>query len=215
YCDQPFEVIHHGKQKIQVPIPGEWIGDWRNGTGGPEQRKVTLHCGSATLAPMAPASLDAVLTDPPYFGNVQYAELMDFCYVWLRKLVGAGRKEFRTPSTRNESELTGNETMQRGLAHFTEGLAATFRKMASALKAGSPFAFTYHHNQSDAYFPIAVALLDAGLTCSAAIPCPAEMGGSVHISGTGSSIVDTVFVCRATGTVSKASLAGSTADIAA
>jgi hypothetical protein len=34
-----------------------------------------------------PASLDAVLTDPPYFGNVQYAELMDFCYVWLRRLV--------------------------------------------------------------------------------------------------------------------------------
>jgi adenine-specific DNA methylase len=26
-------------------------------------------------------------TDPPYYGNVQYAELMDFCYVWLRKLI--------------------------------------------------------------------------------------------------------------------------------
>src|SRR5215510_6388752 len=88
YCDQPFEVIHHGKQKIQVPIPREWIGDRRNGTDGPEQRKVALHCESATLAHMAPASLDAVFTDPPYFGNVQYAELMDFCYVWLRRLVG-------------------------------------------------------------------------------------------------------------------------------
>jgi len=40
---------------------------------------VTLHCGSATLAEIPDASLDAVLTDPPYFGNVQYAEVMDFC----------------------------------------------------------------------------------------------------------------------------------------
>src|SRR5262245_57170396 len=32
-------------------------------------------------------SLDAVFTDPPYFDNVQYAELMDFCDVWLRRLL--------------------------------------------------------------------------------------------------------------------------------
>lgn len=44
-----------------------------------------------------------------------------------------------------------------------------------------------------------MAILDAGLTCSASLPCPAEMGGSIHIHGTGSSIVDTVFVCRESG----------------
>jgi hypothetical protein len=48
---------------------------------------------------------------------------------------------------------------------------------------------------------MAVAMLDAGLTCSASIPCPAEMGGSIHINGTGSSIVDTIFVGRSTGSV--------------
>ena len=45
-----------------------------------------------------------------------------------------------------------------------------------------------------------MAILDAGLTCSASLPCPAEMGGSIHIHGTASSIVDTVFVCRQSGT---------------
>ena len=38
-----------------------------------------------------------------------------------------------------------------------------------------------------------------GLTCLATLPCPAEMGGSIHIHGTGSSIVDTIFVCREQG----------------
>ena len=67
--------------------------------------------------------------------------------------------------------------------------------MARALKPGAPLAFTFHHNKLDAYFAV-VAMLDSGLICSASLPCPAEMGGSIHIHGTASSIVDTVFVCR-------------------
>jgi hypothetical protein len=39
------------------------------------------------------------------------------------------------------------------------------------------------------------------LTCTGSLPCPAEMGASIHISGTGSSVVDTIFVCRSAGTV--------------
>ena len=72
--------------------------------------------------------------------------------------------------------------------------------MAKALKPGGPLVFTYHHNTLDAYQAIGVAILDAALVCNAALPCPAEMGGSIHIHGTGSSIVDTVFVCRTPGT---------------
>ena len=50
--------------------------------------------------------------------------------------------------------------------------------MTRALKPEAPFIFTYHHNTLEAYYPIAVAILDAGLVCSASFPCPAEMGGS-------------------------------------
>lgn len=121
-------------------------------------------------------SLDAVFTDPPYFGNVQYGELMDFCYVWLRRLVGTDAEGFDYLSTRSLDELTGNVTQSRGLDHFTSGLSAVYRSMAKALKPGAPLAFTYHHNRLDAYYAVGVAILDAGLTCSASLPCPAEMG---------------------------------------
>jgi len=140
-----------------------------------------------------------VFTDPPYFGNVQYGELMDFCYVWLRRLVGTEAEGFDRESTRSEDELTGNFTQARGLIHFTDGLSAVYSGMARALKQGAPFVFTFHHNRIEAYHAVGVALLNSGLTCSATLPCPAEMGGSIHIHGTRSSIVDTVFVCRLTG----------------
>jgi hypothetical protein len=66
-----------------------------------------------------------------------------------------------------------------------------------------------------AYLPVAVAILDAGLTCSATLPSPAEMGASIHISGTGSSIIDTVFVCRSTGRVPRKWVVESASEIAA
>lgn len=193
YCDRPFETFGRGSRKQVVYTEREWIGESREGA---PDRCVRIECRDSCLANLAKDSVDAVFTDPPYFGNVQYAELMDFCFVWLRKLVGEDVTAFQVHSTRNPSELTGNATEERGLPHFATGLSQVFQAMAYALKPGGPLAFTYHHNAISAYYAVGVAILDAGLPCTIALPCPAEMSGSIHISGTGSSIVDTVFVCR-------------------
>lgn len=214
YCAQPFEIRHEGKRKVEVPIRGEWIGAFRNGVHPPEHREVTLLCDDSSLAKLGDAKFDAVFTDPPYFGNVQYAELMDFCYVWLRKLLGDSVPEFRKASTRHANELTGNVSMGRGLEHFAEGISNTLCIAAARLKPGHPLAFTYHHNKLEAYVPLAVAILDARLVCSASLPCPAEMGASIHINGTGSSIVDTVLVCRSTGQFPRRWLAEDAAGVA-
>ena len=211
YCAAPFEVFRDGSRNVQVPIAGEWIGEQRNG----RRRTVAIHCADATRVELPARSLDAVFTDPPYFGNVQYGELMDFCYVWLRRLAGSEAEGFARPSTRSPRELTGNVTEDRGLDHFTAGLGAVYARMAGALKPGAPLAFTFHHNKLEAYYAVGIAILDAGLVCSASLPCPAEMGGSIHIHGTASSIIDTVFVCRSTGTVPRRWLAGTADEVAA
>jgi adenine-specific DNA methylase len=197
YCDAPFEVQPGQKgRKAQVPVKGEWIGERRNGS---RSRNIAIRCQSSTEVELLPNSLDACLTDPPYYGMVQYGELMDFCYVWLRKLAAAESEGFGAASARSSGEVTGNTTKGRDLARFTEGLSEVYRRMTAALKPGAPLAFTFHHNKIESYASVAVAILDAGLTCSASLPCPAEMAGSIHISGTSSSIVDTVFVCRVSG----------------
>ncbi len=203
YCHEPFEMRRVGSRNVQVPISGEWIGEQLNG----RRRTVGIRCADATEIELPAQSLDAVFTDPPYFGNVQYGELMDFCYVWLRRLIGNDAEGFDRLSTRSPHELTGNVTEERGLDHFTEGLAAAYSRMAHALKPGGPLTFTFHHNKIEAYYAVGIAILDAGLVCSASLPCPAEMGGSIHIHGTASSIIDTVFVCRSTGAVPRRWLA--------
>ncbi len=210
YCDAPFEVQHKGGRKINVAVKGEWIGERR---AGPRSRKVSIRCASSTNIELAPESLDAVFTDPPYFGNVQYAELMDFCFAWLRRLVGPQAEGFDRSSTRAGEELTVNVTEGRDLANYTEGISRVYTIMARALKPGAPLAFTFHHNKLEAYYSIGVAILDSGLTCSASLPCPAEMSGSIHIHGTGSSVIDTVFVCRSSGAAKRRHLFKSTEEL--
>lgn len=206
YCTEPFEVAFSGNKKITRYISGEWIGERHPHLPGEPARAIDIRCTSSTENELAPQSLDAVFTDPPYFGMVQYGELMHFCYVWLRRLMGAEFPGLTQETTRHADELTGNETAERDIIHFAEGLAAVYKRMARALKPGAPLVFTYHHNQQLAYRAAAMGILDAGLGCSASLPCPAEMGGSIHIHGTGSSVVDTVFVCRDHDTTPRAAL---------
>jgi len=199
YCHQPFETAQRGRQKSIVPIRGETIQADIVDTlpASRVSKQALLMCGPSQDAPLAPSSLDGVFTDPPYFDNVQYAELIDFCYVWLRQAKIS--PTFQRVSTRSSSELTGNVTEGRGQEHFTAGLQQVFQHFARALRPGAPFVFTYHHNDAEAYLPLVVAILGAGLTCTATLPAAAEMSASMHIAGTGSSILDSVFVCRVWG----------------
>lgn len=214
YCSSPFEIEFKGKKKNIVRTEGEWIGECNSKNPLDRCRKVDIRCSSATELELPKHSLDAVFTDPPYYGMVQYGELMQFCYVWLRKLMGSDFPGFAHETTRHRDELTGNNTAARGISHFAEGLAQVYSRMAFALKPDAPLVFTYHHNQQEAYLAVAMAILDAGLTCSASLPCPAEMGGSIHIYGTGSSVIDTVFVCRHHGITSRVGLFENTAELA-
>ena len=139
YCERPFEIRHERGRKIEVAVGGEWIGERRNGSPPTETRRVRLTCADAASVDLGKRTFDAVFTDPPYFGNVQYAELMDFCFVWLRRLVGNEHPQFAVETTRHAAELTGNANMGRDLAHFTEGISRSFRKAAAALKEGDPW----------------------------------------------------------------------------
>jgi putative DNA methylase len=197
YCQRPFETTREEARKTRVEIDGETIAAKfvRSPDQLHDQKSALLRCASLTDEPMPADSVDLVLTDPPYFAMVQYSELMDFCYAWLREL-SPDTPYFANGSSKSASEVTGNETQGRGLEAFAEALSGVYQAAAAALKPGRLFAFTYHHNDLKSYAAIVVACLDSDLIPITTLPCPSEMRGSVHISKSGSSRVDTVFVLR-------------------
>ncbi|MDR7301399.1 hypothetical protein [Haloactinomyces albus] len=197
YAKQPYEITYVNNRKNMIPIVGESIeAPLTDSEPTAEPQAAWIASAPSQKLSLRSDSLDGVFTDPPYFDNVQYAELMDFCYVWLRRFMRA-HVQFSPDTTRTDDELTGNVTRLRGIQEFASGLSEVFCQMSYAMKPGAPLVFTYHHNESEAYVPLIIAILDAGLTCTETLVAPGEMSASLHITGTKSSILDTVFVCRA------------------
>jgi putative DNA methylase len=197
YCQAPFETTRDDGKKKKVEIEGERIAAQfvDHSSELDAKNQALLRCASLTDERLPEDSVDLVLTDPPYYAMVQYSELMDFCYSWLRQ-IRPDVSYFSSDSAKSDSEVTGNQTQGRVLSGFAEALSGVYCAATQALKPGGPFAFTYHHNSLDSYAAVVVACLDAGLVPMTTLPCPSEMRGSIHISKTTSSRVDTVFILR-------------------
>ena len=198
YCHEPFETRRDDGRKRLVHTKGErieaaFIAEPDEAT---EKRSALLRTASLSHVPLPEASVDLVLTDPPYHDSVAYSELLDYCWAWLRRLLPDEPDLAGFEHTRSDAEATGNKTAGRQLVHYAEALSGVYKAGVRALKPGQPFVFTFHDNDLDTYGAIAVALLDAGLVPMRTIGCPSEMRGSIHINGSGSSRVDTVFVLR-------------------
>lgn len=198
WCRQPYETVFDGGRLRRVDTAPEKLAPALVGDAAvlPDRGAACLRRGSLTAGELAENSLDIVLTDPPYYANVQYAELMDFCYAWLRKLA-PDTSFFDVPSAKTDQDAVGSVTEGGvGLVEFTSRLSEVFRVSATALKPGGAFIFTYHHNDLEAYAPLVVACLDADLEPTRLYGCPSEMRASKHIHGRNASTVDTVFVLR-------------------
>lgn len=48
---------------------------------------VYLSCGGSDITDIDNESVDAIVTDPPFFANVHYSELADFFYVWQKTIL--------------------------------------------------------------------------------------------------------------------------------
>ncbi|MDM7266166.1 MAG: DNA methylase, partial [Aquificaceae bacterium] len=82
---------------------------------------------------------DAVITDPPYYDNENYAELSDFFYVWLKRSIGDLYPElFSTPLTPNSQEIVANpirhERQDRAKKFFEDMLKKAFQEIHRVLK---------------------------------------------------------------------------------
>lgn len=211
YAKRPFETRYVlGKKEIVDLAPERIEAALIDSEPNPSAQAAWLANAPSQSLELRADSLDGVFTDPPYFSNVQYSELMDFCFVWLRQLL-QDERSFEGSTTRHEGEATGNRTEGRGLAEFTLAMSEVFCSMSRAMKAEAPLVFTYHHNDATAYAPLVVAILDAGLTVTDVLAVPAEMSASLHIAGTKSSVLDSVFVCRRPGVGEVSQLTGEAA----
>jgi SAM-dependent methyltransferase len=109
---------------------------------------------NAAELPIPDESIDAVITDPPYGGNVNYAELSDFWYIWMSK----GR------TIDKKSEAVINRTQEKSIEEYQRLLELVFIECYRVLKPGKYFVSTFNSKDFRVVTSFVVAASRAGFT---------------------------------------------------
>ena len=89
-----------------------------------------------------------IVTDPPYYDNIQYAELSDFFYVWLRPLLRDSYPElFAGMITPKDEEIVAAPRFENPAQHFEELLGKAFLQMRQYCSEGFPSSIMYAYKQ--------------------------------------------------------------------
>jgi len=138
--------------------------------------------GSATALPAELRDLDAVITDPPYYDNVPYADVSDFFYVWLKRSIGDLYPEhFSSELTPKKSEATALSSrhagnMPKATVAYEEMMQESFRQAWRALKANGQLIVVYAHKTTLGWSTLVDALRKSGFMVVEAWPLDTERG---------------------------------------
>ncbi len=197
YADNPFELrlkSQTGRKSgekvfgLSDQIGFDLAKDYADFASG---KRVYLSCGDSSGTDLPDRSVDAVITDPPFFDNVHYSQLADFFYVWQRHLLG--------PSDCLESHTTRSsaEVQNTDVDKFADRLSAVWSEAYRVLKDDGVLAFTYHHSRHDGWQAILRSLLAADFGITAVQPVKAEMSVAVPKRQAKEPIsLDVILVCR-------------------
>lgn len=169
---------------------------------------------SRTLDGLLPeGGLAFVVTDPPYASNVNYSELADYFYVWLRLLLKDEFPHFMPEYTPKMPEIVVNEARGLTATDFEAGLRDVFLRAGEKLDAGGLLAFTFHHfhrAEGSAWVALMEAVCAAGYSIEAIYPIQGEPEASLHLLDKQAISYDLIHVCRkrSKGTVESRSWAG-------
>ena len=147
-------------------------------------------------------TFDAVITDPPYYSSIYYADLSAFFYVWLKHLVGDLYPEHFTlpaPPKRREAVAQPSEhdgDAEKAKAHYQNLMRQSFAEARRVLKPGAPLVCVYAHRTTEGWATLIRALVEAGLTVTEAWPLQTESRGRVNALGAAALSDSIFFVAR-------------------
>lgn len=197
YCREPFERVFDGESMKKVTLQNRIDGKLaRNYTDFHDGANVLLLCGSSESVPIPDSSVDAVVTDPPYSGNVMYSELSNFFYVWLRIGLMERYQEFRTEYVPWVDEIIENKMQAKGREEYVRGLTKVFSESKRVLIQDGILVFTFHHTKLSVWGALLEALLQSGFYITATYSVRSEMKASTHLHEMENIAYDMVFVCR-------------------
>lgn len=160
-----------------------------------------------------------IVTDPPYYDSINYADLSDFFYVWLKRSVGFLHPELLAlPLTPKKDQVVmnvyggngagpGRDRREAARRHYVEGMAQAFQAMRASLEPDGLVGMVFAHTDTDAWGTLIEGLLQAELVPDASWPIDTELENKVSRLGQARLSTSVWMACRPrTGTAKDAFL---------
>jgi adenine-specific DNA methylase len=151
-------------------------------------------------------SINAIVTDPPYYGTIQYAELADFFYVWQKRILGDIFPElYYTELTDKDREAVANPSRFRDMGISPKELAdrdyeakmqSAFGEYYRVLKDNGVMTVQFNHKDSGAWDVLAQSLITAGFEITASWAVSTENPQNLHQAQKNSVSSTVLLICR-------------------
>ncbi len=139
-------------------------------------RSFIVKQNDSSVLPLPDQAIDYVVTDPPYFDNVQYSDLSHFFRCWLRWFLPDQANWQYQPLLSAVAESRENETKFGGI------LGKILRECNRVLaRPHGRLIFTYHHWRAAAWAQLTIALASARFRLMNGYVVHSENPVSVHI----------------------------------
>jgi putative DNA methylase len=162
----------------------------------------TVVRGDARSLPCLDESLDAVLTDPPYYDAVPYADLSDYFYVWLKRAIGDCYDGcFGTPLTPKRQEIIEERphtslAHRKDRSHYEEGMVLALAEMRRVLSRDGVGCVLFAHKTTTAWETLIAAITKSGMLVTSSWPIRTESRGRLIAQGTAALASSVTLVCR-------------------
>jgi adenine-specific DNA methylase len=163
---------------------------------------VEINCSTAAYMPsLKEDSVDLVCMDPPYYNNVQYAELSDYFYVWQKRtLYDLYPDQFKRRLSDKQNEAVANPDRDGGAknAHLTYEKMMTdiFRECRRVIKPLGILTIMFTHKSQDAWEALTRSLISSGWTITATVPVESESTHSMHLMEKAGAVSSVFISCR-------------------
>ena len=164
-----------------------------------------------TSAATVSGDYDVILTDPPYYDAIGYSVLMDYFYVWLRRLSYGLSSEFDSVFEEVLSPKWNHDTLDGELIddanrfdgdrvlskmRYEDGMARAFQAFHGALQPGGRLVIVFANKQPDAWETLVSALIRAGFVVDGSWPIQTERSARMRAQTSAALASSVWLVCK-------------------
>ena len=181
---------------------GSWLGAVAHVARGLRNARVAdlpadVGLASASRHPLPTDCAHLVITDPPYYDAIPYADLSDFFYVWLRRMLAADHPSlFSAELAPRDEECVVNTVAGKDSAYYRRVMTEALAEARRVTRPDGIAVIIFAHKSTAGWEDLLAAMLDAGWIITASWPIDTENAGRLRARNSAVLASSIHLVCR-------------------